>query len=192
MKLIIVRHGETIENKKGILQGQSHGKLNKLGKKQSKKLAERLANEKIDAIYCSDLRRCKETLEPLLKIKKQNVFYTPLLREIKRGVFEGKPNSEYKRWLKSHPNQTAKGMETKEKIDKRILKFINQELTSHKNNVVLIVTHGTTKKVILNRLLGNKNKLIEKTSPNTGITIVNILENKKAVVEELHYTRHLE
>ncbi|MBW2970484.1 histidine phosphatase family protein, partial [Candidatus Woesearchaeota archaeon] len=53
MKLIIVRHGQTIENAKKICQGQSLGTLSEKGIKQAKKIGERLKNEKIDKIYVS-------------------------------------------------------------------------------------------------------------------------------------------
>ena len=45
MKLIITRHGETIENTEGIIQGHLHGTLSKLGKEQARKVAERLKKE---------------------------------------------------------------------------------------------------------------------------------------------------
>ena len=67
MKLIIARHGETEENKKGILQGHLPGKLTELGIEQSKKLALRLKNEKIDAIYSSDLARASNTAKEIIK-----------------------------------------------------------------------------------------------------------------------------
>jgi len=38
MKLIIVRHGETHENVKKIIQGWTVGTLNEKGKEQAKKL----------------------------------------------------------------------------------------------------------------------------------------------------------
>jgi len=42
MKLILTRHGETIENQKGIMQGHLPGHLSKQGVEQAKKLALRL------------------------------------------------------------------------------------------------------------------------------------------------------
>ena len=42
MRLILVRHGETLDNVNGVLRGQGHGKLTKLGVEQAKKLAKRL------------------------------------------------------------------------------------------------------------------------------------------------------
>ena len=46
MNLIITRHGETKENKLGIIQGHLPGKLSRKGIKQVKKVALRLKNEK--------------------------------------------------------------------------------------------------------------------------------------------------
>jgi len=61
MKLIIVRHGETEENKKGIVMGHLPGKLSQEGINQIKKVALRLKDEKIDFIYSSDLTRASDT-----------------------------------------------------------------------------------------------------------------------------------
>ena len=45
MKLILVRHGETEENKLKIFQGHTHGVLSSTGIEQAKKLAFRLKDE---------------------------------------------------------------------------------------------------------------------------------------------------
>ena len=50
MKLVLTRHGETIENKKGIHQGWLPGNRSKQGIKQAELLAERLKSIKIDKI----------------------------------------------------------------------------------------------------------------------------------------------
>ena len=52
MRLIITRHGETEENKAGIMQGHLPGVLSELGKEQAEKLAERFKNDKIDLVRC--------------------------------------------------------------------------------------------------------------------------------------------
>ena len=48
MRLIVTRHGETVDNINGIIQGHTQGKLTENGKEQAKKLGERLKNEKIE------------------------------------------------------------------------------------------------------------------------------------------------
>ncbi len=43
MKIILTRHGRTVENDAGILQGHLSGTLNDTGKEQARRLAERLS-----------------------------------------------------------------------------------------------------------------------------------------------------
>ena len=61
MRLILVRHGETNENKNKVVQGFLNTTLSKIGIQQAKKVANRLKDEKIDFAYSSDLDRAKQT-----------------------------------------------------------------------------------------------------------------------------------
>ena len=61
MKLILSRHGETLENQQHILQGQLPGTLSPLGIAQAERLAEMLQEETIDNIVSSDLARSYNT-----------------------------------------------------------------------------------------------------------------------------------
>ena len=64
MKLYLIRHGESIGNELGISQGQRNDlSLTEKGRDQAKRIAKKLANEKIDAIYSSDLKRANDTAE---------------------------------------------------------------------------------------------------------------------------------
>lgn len=91
MHLTITRHGETVENKQGILQGQRHGRLSHLGKEQAKLLAKRLSKEQFYIIYASDLRRVRQTLQPILKYHPQTkIIFTRELRERHFGQLEGR------------------------------------------------------------------------------------------------------
>ena len=51
--LLLVRHGETIDNVNRIMQGQTQGELTETGVRQASNLAESLANTHID-IYMSN------------------------------------------------------------------------------------------------------------------------------------------
>ena len=59
-KVILVRHGETDWNKNARFQGQTDVPLSETGKEQAEKVGQRLAGEKISAIYSSDLSRAFE------------------------------------------------------------------------------------------------------------------------------------
>ena len=59
------------------------------GRRQAELVAERLAEQKIDAIYASDLRRAWETAQIIAEKSGLQVIPEPRLRELKFGVLEG-------------------------------------------------------------------------------------------------------
>jgi broad specificity phosphatase PhoE len=91
MKLILTRHGETEENKLGIMQGHMPGKLSGLGIEQAKRLALRLKEERIDFIYSSDLARASDTAKAIAKYHPNTpIEFVEELRERDLGEFQGK------------------------------------------------------------------------------------------------------
>ena len=63
-KVVIIRHGQSIANAQGICLGHTDWDLTDLGREQARIAAEHLKNEKIDAIYSSDLIRAYNTALP--------------------------------------------------------------------------------------------------------------------------------
>jgi len=61
MKLILVRHGEYFEDALTIR-----------GVKQAVEAGAKLAEEKIEAIYCSPAKRCIQTLDEILRVRNDN------------------------------------------------------------------------------------------------------------------------
>ncbi len=73
-RLLLVRHGETVDNVNKIMQGQTHGRLTLNGIEQAHELGRQLRGEHIDVFLSSDLARAVETLEI---IKKETHPLTP-------------------------------------------------------------------------------------------------------------------
>ena len=88
-RLLIVRHGETVWNAEGRIQGHSDTSLSERGVLQAQAVAERLADTQIDAAYSSDLVRASDTAKKILEDRGVALNETPLLRERYYGVFEG-------------------------------------------------------------------------------------------------------
>ena len=94
MKLIFVRHGQTDKN---LLEKQNkpfaddNAHLNATGREQAKQVAERLKNEKIDAIFTSPYNRAMDTTKEIAKYH-QDVPVTKLenLKERGCGTLVGK------------------------------------------------------------------------------------------------------
>eukprot|EP00698_Gefionella_okellyi_P006459 TRINITY_DN1579_c0_g8_i1.p1 TRINITY_DN1579_c0_g8~~TRINITY_DN1579_c0_g8_i1.p1 ORF type:complete len:360 (-),score=64.57 TRINITY_DN1579_c0_g8_i1:246-1325(-) len=86
----LVRHGETVGNVQHLIDGHSGGQITQLGYQQALKLGERLASQRIDAIYVSDLRRTRQTAALICSKHSQvPVFLSDALREKGGGLLEG-------------------------------------------------------------------------------------------------------
>jgi len=70
-RLLIIRHGETLWNKEGRMQGHLDIGLNDVGKEQAKEVAKALIRlgmaEQIDAVVSSDLSRASETADLIVQ-----------------------------------------------------------------------------------------------------------------------------
>lgn len=60
VKVYIVRHGETEENRQGIMQGQLDTPLNAAGLRQAELAADALEDVPFGAAYSSDLQRARK------------------------------------------------------------------------------------------------------------------------------------
>ncbi len=99
--LYLLRHGETEENARHILQGNMPGHLSAEGRRQVQEAAERLRLVSFDALLSSDLQRCVDTAHLVLQAwtsgdepaatqtEKIQLRQTPLLRERDWGSATG-------------------------------------------------------------------------------------------------------
>lgn len=145
MKIILTRHGETEENKEGVLQGWKPGHLSLEGKNQAKLLAGRLKDLKIDIIYTSDLKRCVDTAKEIANYHKESkLIKEKLLRERGLGNFEGKKIGKSDWDVLPGDIYTNKplGGESFEDVWERLKKFYNLLIKKYKNETILVVGHG--------------------------------------------------
>ncbi len=179
MKLILVRHGQTEENKNHIWQGQSEGVLSKEGREQAKKLAKKLENMSIDVIYCSDLKRARNTIKPFLKNKKITVEYAKALRERSLGILERTTTEQIAEYVAKNKidfeNCNFETGETFYEMRKRLAKFYKGVAKKHENDVTLLVTHGgAVSQIILHLFNYSKDKFSEFIPDNASVTEIEI------------------
>lgn len=189
MKIILTRHGETVENVKRISQGQTHGTLTENGIGQAKKLALRLKDEKIDAIYSSDLDRAKDTAKEIAKHHPHiDIVFTKLLKERNLGEFTGKHCDEVD-WY----NKTGK-LETGEQMKKRAKKAIDDAYEKHKDGTVVFIGHGGINAALVGVVMNKSyvESFLMEDWKNTNVTIFEIYEDKKHKIHCLNCTKHLE
>jgi alpha-ribazole phosphatase len=193
MQLIMVRHSQTIENKKDIAQAQDGGTLSKKGKRQLKKLSNALKNEKIDVILSSDALRTKETANEINKFHNVKIIYDPLLREKHMGCFVGKPRDLF--WVAREKSGLPKvkfrpdGGESYTDMWKRAKKFLTK-LKKRKEKTIVIVTHGGFIKMFFSVIFGIPlEKAFDISIDNACINKITMSKNPKLL--QLNYTKHL-
>ncbi len=187
MKLIITRHGETEENKKGILQGHLPGKLTELGLEQAKKLSLRLKEEKIDAIYSSDLARASDTAKEIAKFHPDaKLFFAQELREKDQGSLSGKFIQEID-WNK--PRDTEK----KESMLKRAKIILEKAYKQYKGQTVVFVSHGGLIIILMSLIMSKPLETIKKMGhpTNTAISIFEIKEDNNHEIVITNCDKHL-
>lgn len=142
-KLYLVRHGETFDNERQIMQGQTQGELNPTGIRQAEALSRQLADVHFDAVVASDLWRAVQTAQILAEPHHLPVVTTPLLRERDWGSFTGRFIPDLKD-IKPWPDDIESLQEMKERAT-RFLDYIREQ---YPDNQVLAVGHGIINKAI--------------------------------------------
>lgn len=90
MKLLLVRHGATEANLRGVLLGRrADPGLVEEGRRQAQLLAQALAPQGPARVVSSPLRRCIETAEAIAAVVSSNVAVDDRLVEIDYGDWEG-------------------------------------------------------------------------------------------------------
>ncbi len=145
VKLYIVRHGQTRENLRRILQGHLPGELTELGLEQAHAVAERLEAMGTGAtrIVSSDLKRTMDTAAIIAR--RVNLPVTPmrLLRERDWGECTGMPIDE----ARFHYYQDGKwkfpaSAESEEELYTRAGKVLETLQRDYPGETLIVVTHG--------------------------------------------------
>jgi len=170
MRLILVRHGETVWNAEQRLQGHHDAPLSARGIEQAKafgRYAQALAPRQV---VSSDLGRCRETAR-LLGFR--DVPADPRLREINMGEWTGRTKPEliaecpdaYWAW-RAGRYRPANG-ETWDEFCARIVEGIRDWL-SRTDGDVLAVVHSGVVRAALSAFLGLTQDRLVPVTPGTG------------------------
>jgi probable phosphoglycerate mutase len=95
MRLLLIRHGQTIDNVRGALGTVVPGPgLTDLGREQAAAVPAALAGEEIEAIFVSTMRRTQETASPLAEALGLEPVVLEGIQEIDAGSLEGRSDEE--------------------------------------------------------------------------------------------------
>lgn len=160
MKLILIRHAQS-ERNAGI-ESERNG-LTEKGKTQAKRLANSLAKEKIDYIFCSNAGRCIETLEEIIKGQK-----------VEMGI--------------SFSRLLSPKMKSEEfsQLQRRIKRFIEDLRIEFEGETVAIISHQMEIRMFLLELTK------EATGVSNASMSTVVIEGEKATVVSINETGFLE
>ena len=202
MKLLLIRHGQTDWNIARRFQGHSDIPLNQTGIKQAKALAERLSSQHIDALYSSDLQRALETAKIICKSEWHSYLLhsDSRLREINFGSWEGLTYKEikekYPAALAERENDIYKNAppngETLEQLCARVQSMLDELYARHKDQAVLIVSHGGVLQILLCLALKIKPTMYWQFHLSTASLSEIALYPDGAILNLLNDTCHLE
>ncbi|MGL5931360.1 MAG: histidine phosphatase family protein [Cetobacterium sp.] len=177
-KIILIRHGESELNVKGVYYGILNPALTEKGRDQAQKTREILKEFDYHKIYCSDLKRALDTAE-IVNIKELDLQIDEELRELNFGIFEG---HTYEELLEKYPIELEKSQKNWEsynyitgesvlELQKRVIGFINKKVNLEENTV--LVTHWGIINTILSYYFSNGLDAYWKFSvKNAGVVII--------------------
>lgn len=159
LNIYLTRHGQDVDNSKGILNGQRDDDISKKGIEQVEALAGKLIELKLnfDQIYSSPLKRSVRTAEIIAeKLEEKNIEILPDLIERNFGIMTGKKISEiatlcYPEILEVGDVKyflAAQGAETFPELILRAKKVLNIVESKLQSGNVLLVSHGDFGKMI--------------------------------------------
>ena len=161
-RLYLIRHGATQLTAEDRFSGSENVFLSEEGRAQAERLAQRLADDDIGAIYTSPLDRTTETANIIAKPHRLTPNPQAGLREISHGHWEGmsrkeveeKFRDEYMSWEADPFTFAPEGGESGISVLARALPVIREIVVNHKDKNIAVVSHKATIRLILSSLLG--------------------------------------
>ena len=161
-RLLLVRHGRSVWNALGRIQGQIDIELDDEGVRQAQQIAARVRQLDIAAIYSSPLRRARVTAETIGAQLNLPVACDDRLMEYQFGVVNGLTWDELvvrhpelaRHWADDAWTVPIEGSEGRVNFATRVKAVMDDIIARHPNRQVVVVAHGGTFNVYLAKMLG--------------------------------------
>jgi broad specificity phosphatase PhoE len=199
MRLILVRHGETVLNAEGRFSGQVDTPLTARGKWQALVLGHHLAATALDAVVASNLWRARATARAIVAHHGVPVAIDPSLRERSFGAWEGATFAEVRarnaelaeQWQANPLTTIPPGGESIQQVYARVVTAFDSWRRRFPAQTIVWVTHSGVIEVVLCYLLRldlSRWRLFRQD--NAAITDLDI-QDQIVTLTRLNDTRHL-
>ncbi|MDL2236034.1 histidine phosphatase family protein [Christensenellaceae bacterium OttesenSCG-928-L17] len=162
MRLLLVRHGQTVWNTERRTQGRTDIPLDETGLLQAERLAERLSFERVDAVYTSPLSRAKAMAHMVAARHKLDAIASDTLIERDFGVWEGMTihelRAQYGEALRVWQNDpyacVPENAETLHCVRTRCAAFLERIKTTHEpDETVVVISHSVPLRILIALLI---------------------------------------
>ncbi|MCH8132999.1 MAG: histidine phosphatase family protein [Myxococcales bacterium] len=146
----LIRHAESTWNAAGLWQGQADPPLSERGRFQAARLAEALAQERVEILITSDLVRTVETAEIVASRLALEAYRESGLRELDAGSWSGSSRQQIAsrdgdllaRFDTGDVDVRAGGGECRREVASRARQVLAQWAAQHAGRRVAVVTHS--------------------------------------------------
>jgi 2,3-bisphosphoglycerate-dependent phosphoglycerate mutase len=202
-RVLLVRHGQSEGNAEGRFGGHTATPLSARGRRQAEATARALFEERVTAIYSSDLSRAVETAMPLARLTGLDVEQSEAFRERSVGVMEGLTFEEA---AERHPEQYAAlirrdfdhvilGGESYRQMLDRASAQLDRAIEQHAGGRLVVFSHTGTICILALHLMGALDapelKPVWVATSNCGITRFELRADGFVRVLAVNDTRHL-
>ncbi len=198
MQLVLVRHGETLWNCEGRVQGVSDVELSGTGVRQAEQLALSLRDFPFAAIYTSPLKRASATAQIINRFHGQAIHVSGALMEMDQGDFEGlrfeelrlREKAFLRKWIADPASVRMPRGETLGELQERAWTAISAILA--RRETALVVSHNFTLAAILCRFSGRPLADFRRVCVDNASKTVIWIERGQTRIEQINDRRHLE
>ncbi|WP_024629367.1 MULTISPECIES: histidine phosphatase family protein [unclassified Paenibacillus] len=185
-EIVLIRHGTTAWNLEKRYLGHTDIGLLPEAEQELALLREEISHVTWDALYCSDLLRCQQTLTHIAPSQAGQAKLDARLREIDFGQWEGltydqlKDNPQYRNWIDAPQEVTPPKGEPWKAFAARIDSFLEESLLSssriqHSRNTnvpkIAVITHGGVIRYMVSRLIPHQGFWDTQVIPGQAIKI---------------------
>jgi len=197
MRLILIRHGETLWNKEGRVQGISDVELSAAGIQQARLLSLSLKDQPIRAIHTSPLKRALQTAEIINEFHRKEIHSHQDLMEMDQGDFEGVSFKKLmacekdflNKWIADPASVQMPNGESLIQLQERAWRAMERIINKEENAV--IVAHNFTIAVIICRIKNiSLKEFLSACVGNASKTIISF-QKDGIFIEAFNDRRHL-
>jgi probable phosphomutase (TIGR03848 family) len=157
--VLLIRHAVTEATGKRLYGRAAGFPLSERGREQAARLADRLRDLPLAAVYSSPLERCVETAGPVAQSRGLDVVAVPDLIEVDAGRLTGRTFAVVRRsahWRRVHEDSSAAfpDGESLSAVQRRVVAALEGITAGHRRDTIAVFSHGDPIRVALAHFVG--------------------------------------